>query len=186
MSRNTSRSNCLPRLQLSWASSHLETTLMMALPASCTHTAIATFLSPCSWEICCWTISSALYAGGFISSLSSVCPSTSSSRDRDTPEMVFLAPSAHNVSAISLFLYFPSLRNSFFFSTDFSRGRKSPLSTHEFHRYTCGSTNANTKSSEEDYRRCSILLLRYWLQSFSPQMLRYWFYFFFYFTAIAN
>jgi len=51
----------LPKLQLSWASSHRETTLMIARPASCTQTAIATFLSPCSCEICC--TSSSLYGG---------------------------------------------------------------------------------------------------------------------------
>ena len=56
----------LPRLQLSCASSHRETTLIIARPANCTQTAIATFLSPCSWEIC--SISSPLYAGGLISS----------------------------------------------------------------------------------------------------------------------
>lgn len=60
----------LPRLQLSCASSHRETTLIIARPANCTQTAIATFLSPCSWEIS--SISSPLYAGGLISSASTM------------------------------------------------------------------------------------------------------------------
>lgn len=59
----------LPRLQLSWASSQRAITLMIARPANCTQTAIATFLSLCSCEICCTC--STLYAGGLMLTTSS-------------------------------------------------------------------------------------------------------------------